>query len=112
MCQTGTKNSPTDVPLTYLDNRWAGTFSPGWSYQPGLKVSLVPGAKNTGTKAKFQSGSNVVSLLVEAEKELIARALCLIKIFIRITFIRYHIWLVCLFENSLFVFAKLRMIGG
>ena len=58
---------------TELEVAWArvgrkaiqkGTFSPGWSYQPGLKVSLVPGAKNTGTTAKFRSGSNVVSLLV------------------------------------------------
>ena len=57
MSQTGTKDSRTF-------SRWAGTFSPGWSYEPGLKVSLVPNAKNTGTKAKFRSGSNVVSLLV------------------------------------------------
>ena len=64
MSQTGTKDSRTDVPLTHLGSRWAGTFSPGWSYQPGLKVSLVPGVKNTGTKAKFRSGSKVVSLLV------------------------------------------------
>ena len=66
MSQTGTKDSRTDVPLTHLGNRWAGTFSPGWSYQPGLKVSLVPGAKNIGTKAKFRSGSKIVSLLVTA----------------------------------------------
>ena len=64
MSQTGTKDSRTDVPLTHLGNRWAGTFILGWSYQLGLKVYLVPGAKNTGTKAKFQSGSKVVSLLV------------------------------------------------
>ena len=64
MSQTGTKDSRTDVPLTHLGNRWAGTFSPGWSYHPGLKVSLVPDAKNTGTKAKFRSGSKIVSLLV------------------------------------------------
>ena len=37
MSQTGTKDSRTDVPLTHLGNRWAGIFSPGWSYQPGLK---------------------------------------------------------------------------
>ena len=30
----------------------------------GLKVSLVPSAKNIRTKDKFQSGSKVVSLLV------------------------------------------------
>jgi len=29
------------------------TFSPGWSHQPGLKVSLVSGAKNTGTRVHF-----------------------------------------------------------
>ena len=49
---------------TCHSSRWAWTFSPGWSYQSGLKVSLVLGAKNTGTKAKFRSGSKVVSLLV------------------------------------------------
>jgi len=63
--QTGTKDSRTDMPLTHLGNHWAGTFSSRWSYQPGLKISLVPGAKNIGTKAKFRSGSKVVSLLVE-----------------------------------------------
>ena len=67
MSQTGTKDSRTDVPLTHLDNRWAEAFSLGWSYQPGLKVSLVSGAKNIGTKANFRSGSKVVSLLVEVQ---------------------------------------------
>jgi len=66
MSQTGTKDSRTEVPLTHIGNCWAGTFSPGWSYQPGLKVSLVPGSKNTGTKAKFRSESKIVSLLVDA----------------------------------------------
>ena len=42
----------------------AGTISPGWSHQPGLKVSLVPGAKNSGTRAHFGRGSKVCSLLV------------------------------------------------
>ena len=32
----------------------------------GLKVSLVPGAKNVGTRAHFNRGSNVCSLLVGA----------------------------------------------
>ena len=41
------------------------TFSPGWSHQPGLKVSLVPGTKNSGTRAHFDRGSKVCSLLVE-----------------------------------------------
>ena len=64
MSQTGTKDSRTEVPLTHIGNCWAGTFSPGWSYQPGLKVSLVPNAKNIETKAKFRSRSKIVSLLV------------------------------------------------
>ena len=72
MSQTGTKDSRTDVPLTHLGSHWAGTFSPGWSYQPGLKVSLVPGAKNTRTKAKFRSGSKVVSLLVDAPQNYVS----------------------------------------
>ena len=55
MSQTGTKDSRTDVSLTHLDNRWAGTFSPDWSYQPGLKVSLVPDAKKIpGLKPNFK----------------------------------------------------------
>ena len=40
------------------------TFSPGWSHQPGLTISLVPGAKNSGTRAHFGRGSKVCSLLV------------------------------------------------
>ena len=42
------------------------TFSPGWSHQPGLTISLVPGAKNSGTRAHFGRGSKVCSLLVLA----------------------------------------------
>ena len=45
-------------------SRWAGTFSPGWRHQPGLKVSIVPGAKNAGTRAHFSLGWKVCSLLV------------------------------------------------
>ena len=33
--------------------------------KPGLKVSLVPGAKNAGTRAHFGRGSKVCSLLVD-----------------------------------------------
>ena len=42
----------------------AGTFSPGWRHQPGLKVFLVPGVKNSGTRVHFDRGSKVCSLLV------------------------------------------------
>ena len=49
-------------------SRWAGTFSPGWSYKLELKVSLVPDTKNTETKFKFRARSKVVSLLVSTKQ--------------------------------------------
>ena len=46
------------------DDRWAGTFSPGWYYQPGLKSPLVPGAKNAEANAKLEHRSKVCYLVV------------------------------------------------
>ena len=45
--QTGTKD-PCPA-----DDRWAGTFSPGWYYEPGLKDPLVPAVKNTEANANW-----------------------------------------------------------
>ena len=56
--QTGTKD------LCHSDDRWAGTFSPGWYYEPGLKGHLVPTAKNTEANAKLGHRSKVCSLVV------------------------------------------------
>ena len=64
MSQTGTKDSRNDVPLTHLGNRWAGTFSPGWYYEPGLKGPLVPRAKNAEANAKLGHRSKVCSVVV------------------------------------------------
>ena len=46
------------------DDRWAGTFSPDWYYQPGLKGPLVPRAKNADANAKLGHHSIVCSLVV------------------------------------------------
>ena len=46
------------------DNRWAGTFSPGWYYEPGLKGPLVPAAKNAEANVKLGHRSKVCSLVV------------------------------------------------
>ena len=48
----------------HSDDRWAGTFSPDWYYEPGLKGSLVPAAKNTEANAKLGHRSKVCSLVV------------------------------------------------
>ena len=48
----------------HADDRWAGTFSPGWYYQPGLKGPLVPGAKNAEANANLGHRSKVCSLVV------------------------------------------------
>ena len=47
-----------------MDDRWAGTLSPGWYYQPGLKGPLVPGTKNAEANAKLGHRSKVCSLVV------------------------------------------------
>ena len=51
------------APLSW-DDRWAGTFSPGWYYEPGLKGPLVPAAKNAEANAKLGYRSKVCSLVV------------------------------------------------
>ena len=50
----------------HADDRWAGTFSPGWYYEPGLKGPLVPAAKNAEANAKLEHRSKVCSLVVMA----------------------------------------------
>ena len=50
----------------HSDDCWAGTFSPGWYYEPGLKDPLVPAAKNTEANAKLGHRSKVYSLVVGA----------------------------------------------
>ena len=50
------------------DDRWVGTFSPGWYYQPGLKGPLVPGVKNAEANAKLRHRFKICSLvLVESD---------------------------------------------
>ena len=51
----------------HADDRWAGTFSPGWYYEPGLKGPLVPrGKKNAEANVKLGHRSKVCSLVVES----------------------------------------------
>ena len=52
-----------------MDDRWAGTFSPSWYYQPGLKDHLVPGAKNAEANAKLGHRSKACSLVVQTRAE-------------------------------------------
>ena len=46
------------------DDRWAGNFSPGCYYEPGLKGPLVPAAKNAEANAKLKHRSKVCYLVV------------------------------------------------
>ena len=66
--QTGTKGkllvSAGTKDSCPADDRWAGTFSPGWYYEPGLKCPLVPGAKNAEANTKLGHRSKVCSLVV------------------------------------------------
>jgi len=103
MSQTGTKDSRTNVPLTHLGNRWAENFSPGWSYQPRLKISLISDAKNIGTKVKFQSGSKVISALMLATAQRLLQPAMRVRIPVDPPFHPMH----CLTDLFFFFFTKL-----
>jgi len=53
------------------DDCWAGTFSAGWYYQPGLNGPLVPAAKNAEANAKLGHRSKVCSLVVFIRPQLL-----------------------------------------
>ena len=53
----------------HADDRWAGTFSPGWYYEPGLKGPLVPTTKNVEANIKLGYRSKVCSLVVDNDGE-------------------------------------------
>ena len=68
-----------------MDDRWAGTFSPGWYYKQGLKGPLVPAAKNVEANAKLGHRSKVCSLVVCCQLSRILYAHASIKLSMHIS---------------------------